>query len=205
MGVMPQRPCRLKDGRETVLRSVLEIDAEATLALRVRLSHSCPYIATAPGEVTDTPADQARRIREFLERPTELLIVAEAEGRCIGAGSLHSPRRPKLNHCVDLGIALDEGWRGQGLGRAMMSAMLDWAADHPAIEKVTLGVAPENAGAVALYESLGFAVEGVQRGQMKQADGRRLDNMLMAVWVKPGLAPDGRPPWTPGSAGPEAG
>lgn len=53
------------------------------------------------------------------------------------------------------GFAIDRRFRGQGLGKRFLAALLD---DLPeGIEHVTLSVSPDNAPAVALYESLGFS------------------------------------------------
>ncbi len=65
-----------------------------------------------------------------------------------------------------------------------MTAALDWAAANPGIEKVTLGVIPDNAPALRLYESLGFIIEGNQRRQFRQPDGTYLDHLMMGKWVK---------------------
>jgi N-acetylglutamate synthase len=64
--------------------------------------------------------------------------------------------------------SVDEGWIGvtavevaathrrRGLGTAVMRAILDWGRSHGAVSAY-LQVAAENAGALALYDTLGFA------------------------------------------------
>ena len=64
--------------------------------------------------------------------------------------------------------AVDEGWIGvtavevdadhrrQGLGTAVMRAILDWGLARGAVSAY-LQVAEENTGALALYDRLGFA------------------------------------------------
>jgi RimJ/RimL family protein N-acetyltransferase len=61
-------------------------------------------------------------------------------------------------------------------------------------------VIPENAAASALYRSVGFTEEGRQRGFLKLPGGSRHDHVLMAVFVKPGLAPPGYSCWPPPAA-----
>lgn len=192
MGVLPPIRAKLKDGTAIVLRSAEERDAPAAIEFRRRTALTSPFIATTAPEVPSSLDDQLKSIGDFRERPTELLLVAESGSSIIAMCGLRSPGRVKLNHCVDLGMSVDEPWRARGVGRAIMTAALDWAAANPAIEKVTLGVIPENTAAVRLYESLGFVSEGVQRGQFKQPGGERLDHIFMAMWVKPGVAPPGQ-------------
>jgi ribosomal protein S18 acetylase RimI-like enzyme len=50
---------------------------------------------------------------------------------------------------------LDPAARGQGLARPLVAAAVDWARDRRA-RTVTLRVAPDNALARGVYESLGF-------------------------------------------------
>jgi RimJ/RimL family protein N-acetyltransferase len=53
--------------------------------------------------------------------------------------------------------------QGQGVGRALTTALLALADDYLGLERVALDVYVDNARARALYERLGFALEGTQR------------------------------------------
>jgi tRNA threonylcarbamoyl adenosine modification protein YeaZ/ribosomal-protein-alanine acetyltransferase len=59
-------------------------------------------------------------------------------------------------------LAVDEGWRRRGLARAMLRAVFREAVAAGA-RSATLEVRQSNAAARALYEGLGFQVEGVRR------------------------------------------
>jgi RimJ/RimL family protein N-acetyltransferase len=72
-----------------------------------------------------------------------------------------------------------------GIGRALIQALLDWAAGDPLIEKVTLAVFSTNEHAIALYQTMGFEVEGRCPGDMK-INGEYVDSILMYRFVKPG-------------------
>jgi ribosomal protein S18 acetylase RimI-like enzyme len=52
-------------------------------------------------------------------------------------------------------VAVDPDWRGQGLGRAIMTAAEDWLR-QAGIEKLQLLVRRENAKASAFYETIGY-------------------------------------------------
>jgi GNAT superfamily N-acetyltransferase len=53
-------------------------------------------------------------------------------------------------------VEVDPGHRRRGLGTAVLRAILDWGREHGATSTY-LQVADDNAGALALYDSLGFA------------------------------------------------
>jgi len=60
---------------------------------------------------------------------------------------------------AELGMAVRDGHRGEGVGSALLDACIDWSRDHHA-HKVTLSVFPHNERAIALYEKFGFRPEG---------------------------------------------
>ena len=72
---------------------------------------------------------------------------------------------------------MDEGARGAGVGRALLTAAVGRARAQGAL-RVTLRVLGHNAPARRLYESAGFAVEGVLPGEFL-LDGQYVDDVLM--------------------------
>jgi putative acetyltransferase len=84
-----------------------------------------------------------------------------------------------------LGMAVLEGSRGRGGGGALLDGALG-AARERGLHKVELEVFCENARAIGLYASRGFAVEGVRREHHLRRDGRRRSTLMMAVLVGEG-------------------
>jgi ribosomal protein S18 acetylase RimI-like enzyme len=76
-------------------------------------------------------------------------------------------------------MAISKGFRGLGLGRALLDTGVDWAR-AVGIAKLTLGVFPSNQPAIALYRAVGFEEEGVLRGHLRLADGDG-DVMVMGL------------------------
>ncbi len=64
-----------------------------------------------------------------------------------------------------LGISVRDGYRRRGLGRAMMLTLHGQARARGATQ-IRLRVAPENLVARQLYDSLGYRVVGMERGEM---------------------------------------
>jgi GNAT superfamily N-acetyltransferase len=56
---------------------------------------------------------------------------------------------------AEFGVSVVEGWRGHGIGRALIEHCERWAVDHH-IERMILTVSTENAGAIRLYHSMGY-------------------------------------------------
>ena len=109
-------------------------------------------------------------------------LVAERDGQLLGSAGLHpvgdSPRRA---HVMGLGITVAGPAQGQGVGRALMTSLLEVADQWANTLRIELTVFVDNAPAIALYRSLGFVEEGRMRGYAFR-DGRFDDVLAMARW-----------------------
>lgn len=79
-----------------------------------------------------------------------------------------------------LGMQVADGWRGRGIGTALLRSAVDWARDHDA-HKVQLEVWPHNRAAIALYERTGFVVEGRLARQYRRRSGELWDSLVMGL------------------------
>lgn len=133
---------------------------------------------------TEVPFDrEARRARmaDMLARDEATSFVADARGRAMGAevvGNIGVAVAPY--GVADIGMALLAGWRGQGLGTALLEAGVGWARGAGA-HKVALEVWPDNVAALALYRRFGFVEEGRKRRHYRRANGELWDAILMGL------------------------
>lgn len=97
--------------------------------------------------------------------------VAWAEAHRLGAR--------RLRHVAVLTIAVADGWRGRGVGSALMRGLEAWAR-RTGVRKLQLHVRAGNRGAIALYERLGYVREGVLRAQVADGAGFE-DEWVMAL------------------------
>jgi RimJ/RimL family protein N-acetyltransferase len=109
-------------------------------------------------------------------------LIAEIDGRIAGMLSVHRGERATVKHTAEFGVTVAAEARGIGVGRALMEAMEQWAREH-GIVKITLRVFTHNDRARALYERMGYEREGVERRQVRFADGEEVDTMLMAKFL----------------------
>lgn len=193
-------------GGVVVVRAAEEVDAQAVVAHRRRLAMASPFILTEPGDVPDVEK-QRSQIAERRERAGDLMLVAvlgEESGAAgggrmvVGTLGFSAGHRRKIAHQGSFGLGLDAEWRGRGVGRALIEAMLDWAAAHPVIEKVQLGVFTTNERARRLYERMGFVEEARQVRFVKEGPGQYVDDVMMCIFVKEGVAPEGFRTWRSG-------
>jgi len=123
---------------------------------------------------TDVPTWEAWD-RSHLEQHR---FVATRDGVVVGWGAL----APVSDRCVYGGVAEDsvyvsEGARGQGIGQALLDALVT-SAEQAGIWTIQTGVFPENAASVRLHESVGFRVVG-RRERLGKLDGVWRDVLLL--------------------------
>jgi putative acetyltransferase len=71
--------------------------------------------------------------------------------------------RPRARHIGEIGLMVHSDYQGQGLGKALMTAIVGLAGNWLMPERLRLFVFVENERAVKLYKKSGFEIEGTQR------------------------------------------
>ncbi len=137
-------------------------------------------IARQPEEITDGYID--RILHQALADGVGLVAVDEGG---VVIGEIHAVRIPvKLfSHVLsDLTVAVHPDWRGRGVGSALFQALFAAArAMDPPIVRVELGTGAGNAGAIRLYERLGFRIEGRLEKRGRFPDGTFEDDIAMGL------------------------
>ena len=112
-----------------------------------------------------TEAAWKKRIEEMPVGPTtaELFIVAERGGEVVGNAGVHPVPHVRRRHTAGIGMAVAQHAQGQGVGSAMMAAIVDWADNWAQLLRLELTVYTDNAAGIALYRKFGFVHEGTHR------------------------------------------
>jgi phosphinothricin acetyltransferase len=106
------------------------------------------------------------------------VVVAVTGGQVVGWGSLNAFNpRPAYDNVVDLSVYVERGWRGRGVGRALLQHLLPLARTL-GYHKMVLATFPYNEAGVALYRKMGFSPVGVYHEQGR-LDGRWVDVLIM--------------------------
>jgi ribosomal protein S18 acetylase RimI-like enzyme len=83
---------------------------------------------------------------------------------------------------TDLTIAVHPDCQGSGYGSLLFKALVEGASKlEPRITRIELFVRSGNAGAIRLYERLGFVFEGRFANRVRLADGTIEDDVAMAL------------------------
>ena len=119
-------------------------------------------------------------------------LIAEEDGRLLGysyAGPYRT--RPAYRSTVENSVYVDEAAQGQGVGRALLSALIEAAAERGFRQMVAVIGDSANRASIRLHESCGFTHVGTLRS-VGWKHGRWLDSVLMQRALGPG---DSTPPF----------
>jgi aminoglycoside 6'-N-acetyltransferase len=144
------------------------IDGDAAAMAALEHASAIHHAAIDPDRWhVPTLEDVVAHRRYWLEsKPRDAAFVAVADDAVIGMIELWlrrpravrgSARIPRIE--VDLGVAVADGWRGHGVGTALLQAAEVWAREHGA-ERMSLDLDAENTGALRLYERMGYVTWG---------------------------------------------
>jgi ribosomal protein S18 acetylase RimI-like enzyme len=128
---------------------------------------------------------------EALIRNNPVFAAMDDTGSIVGVAILGLTGRTKLqirHKCEIWSVYVDPLKRGKGIAHALMEACITEARLR-GFEAIVLTASTHLPHVVKLYESLGFVIYGTERGEVKMADGRYIDNHHMELWLDQPINP----------------
>jgi GNAT superfamily N-acetyltransferase len=113
----------------------------------------------------------ASRLERLLARTEDAVFVAEAESGVVGW--IHGAEQELLEsgrRCEILGLVVDGAYRGQGVGRVLVTAVEQWAATR-GLEQMTVRSHVARAESHPFYQRLGYVRTKTQHAYRKALSG----------------------------------
>ncbi|MCG9756790.1 GNAT family N-acetyltransferase [Shewanella insulae] len=170
---MAEQQCDSPQVPEISIRHSKEGDIEGIFALYGQ--RSC-YAGTLQRPYPSLAFWQ-KRLKDLPENCYSL--VAVREGKIVGQLGMEVYSNARRKHVANFGMAVCELARGQGIGSALLAAMIDLATNWLAVRRIELEVYTDNQAAIALYKSHGFEIEGEAKDYAFR-DGGYVNAFLMA-------------------------
>jgi RimJ/RimL family protein N-acetyltransferase len=164
----------LEDGRAVAIRTLAAGDYAALLAFARALPHNdYEYI---PDDFHDPELigrliamSPAAHWRQLIASSGDTIVGYSAVRRLSGWSS----------HVGEILLVVSAGWRCAGLGSVLAGAILD-AAHELEVTQVIVEMLEEQAAGRAIFERLGFSIEGLLEGQVRDRQGRHHNMLVMA-------------------------
>ncbi|WP_154222935.1 GNAT family N-acetyltransferase [Marinicella rhabdoformis] len=86
---------------------------------------------------------------------------------------------PRRKHVANMGMAVSEQHRNQGVARTLLASAIDTAENWQAVTRIELEVYTDNPAALKLYQNHGFEIEGRAKNYAYRS-GEYVDVYLMA-------------------------
>lgn len=171
--------------KNCIIRTGALKDAATLLEISNFVVSEGEYLIAVPEEVEKSSLEEEReQLQKIVNNDNETLMVAEIEGVVVGSIKIRANWLKRMSHTGTISMSLGKDYRGRGIGKLLLQAMLDWAEKHPLIEKVNLGVFSTNHRAISLYKNMGFVEEGRLVKEYKIHENTYIDDVLMYKWVK---------------------
>ncbi len=108
------------------------------------------------------------------------VVACDADGTVLGTAALVRDPLGWSAHVGEVRLLVDPTRRGAGLGRDLLEAIFAIAHAH-GLAKLSARMTPDQAGAIALFESLGFRAEALLKDQVRGRDGRSHDLAILSL------------------------
>ncbi|CAA9354779.1 MAG: hypothetical protein AVDCRST_MAG90-2601 [uncultured Microvirga sp.] len=146
---------------EVRVRTAIPADRDAVVGLIQALnSHEAPI---AGDRLTTRIAADAycAALQARIAQQDGRLLVADAQGRVVGALGLVVQDDPPFiredvrRHAYVTDLVVEDGWRGQGIGRLLLTEA-ERLSREKGLKRLVIGVLAGNEGAARLYRGFGF-------------------------------------------------
>jgi L-amino acid N-acyltransferase YncA len=105
-------------------------------------------------------------------------LIAEADGSMLGEATIRGNHVPWTRHVGTVRVVTAAVQRSRGLGRLLLGEIFQIAAAR-GVEKIVAEMTVEQAGAIRLFQQLGFREEGRYRAYVKDRSGIAHDLVVM--------------------------
>jgi len=169
------RELKLSDGRRVSLRLMEAADKERVLSFAQSLPpDDLLFLRT---DITE-PALVDEWIGN-LEKGATVTVLAEVDGKLAGYASLHLEQALWTRRVGEIRVQVGVPYRGAGLGR-QLAAQIFRLGQARGLKKMAAMMTPDQAGARAAFEKIGFSVEALLQDWVVDRKGRPRDLLIMS-------------------------
>lgn len=176
--IMKEKTIFLKDGTPAFLVSAAEKDGPAVLELWKTAAGESDFLLRRPEEYVHTGFFEGRYLGSLAQSESDLVLLCKVSGEVAGYCQLSRKRYIKNRHRALITVAVAKKYWEKGIGKRLLLEVMEKARDM-GIAQLELEVIEGNDRALALYETLGFAVAAKKPDAILQPDGRLVGELYL--------------------------
>ncbi|HEY2524689.1 MAG TPA: GNAT family N-acetyltransferase [Candidatus Binataceae bacterium] len=169
------RELKLSDGRPVSFRLMQAADKEKVLGFARSLPpDDLLFLRT---DITEPPL-----VDEWIgniEKGATVTVLAEVDAEMAGYASLHLEQARWTRRVGEIRVQVGLPYRGSGLGR-QLSVQIFRLGQARGLKKMAAMMTPDQAGARAAFEKIGFSVEALLQDWVVDRTGRPRDLLIMS-------------------------
>jgi RimJ/RimL family protein N-acetyltransferase len=158
------------------IRQITQEDDSNFISLQKKVERESAFMLYEADERRVSIDEQRKRILSMQDNST--IFVAVNEDVLVGYLVAIGGQALRNRHSVYIVIGVLNDFVGQGIGTKLFEALEKWAIEQN-IYRLELTVMTHNQRALALYEKMGFIVEGTRHNSLF-VDGQFVDEYYMA-------------------------
>ncbi len=138
-------------GKEAVIRRAVKSDAQALLDYLDMIGGESDFLTFGAEGLGITLEEEENFIESNMKRDNGLFIVVELGGRIVGNLSFAGGMKPRTRHTGEFGVSVLKEFWGQGIGKELITYLIDWAKDTGIVTKINLKVRTDNIRGIGLW------------------------------------------------------
>ena len=184
--VFKEKEFKLKDGRDALLRSPCEDDAEDMLQFIIKASGETDFLMKFPEEFAEFTLEQEKDfIRGDYSNKNGMMISCLVNDKIAGNCQISFRTGMKDRHRASVAIALLQEFWNLGIGTKMFEELFQVARERGGVRQIELDFIEGNSRARGLYEKMGFRITGIKPNAIRMKDGTFVNEYMMIKQLCP--------------------
>jgi len=165
--------------KELSIQKAKKKDAQEIIDYCNKVGGESDYLSFGANEFPFTLQQEEESI-EKLKGSSAEMFIGRIDNKIVSIGSIRVSDKKRFSHHCEIGISVLKEFWGLGIGKHIMSTIINYARCDSPLEMLYLYVRADNTRAIELYKNLGFAQTGYYTNHIK-LNGEYFDEISMGL------------------------